>query len=250
MISHQPLSPPKESSQPEDEPAPPPAIGGVSFGDLWRLDPIGRQWGFDRGDPIDRLYIESFLDRHCEDVRGRVLEAGDNAYTRRFGGNRVVKSDVLHVDPECKHATIIADLAAADHIPSDLFDCIILTQTLQLIFDVHAAVRTIERILKPGGTLLLTVPGISQINLWENPSWSMTVNSVRLLLTERFPSESVSVESRGNVLAAIAFLQGLSQQDIGDFAFQTDDPHYPLTVLARATKLMVAPALTPGNENL
>ena len=40
MISHQPPGPSKESSQPEDEPARPPAIGGVSFGDLWRLEHI------------------------------------------------------------------------------------------------------------------------------------------------------------------------------------------------------------------
>jgi glycosyltransferase involved in cell wall biosynthesis/peptidoglycan/xylan/chitin deacetylase (PgdA/CDA1 family) len=232
-------------NQPNDRPASPPAVEKVRFGDFWRLAPIGKEWGFDRGDPIDRKYIESFLHRHCQDVRGRVLEVADNTYTRRFGGDRVTQSDVLHISPECEQATIVADLAAADHIPSDSFDCIILTQTLHLIFDVRAAVRHLERILKPGGTLLLTVPGISQVDFGEWADawhWSMTVNAVQRLLTERFPPESVTVESRGNVLAATAFLQGLSQQDIGDFGFQSDDPHYPLIVMARATKPATAPA--------
>jgi peptidoglycan/xylan/chitin deacetylase (PgdA/CDA1 family)/SAM-dependent methyltransferase len=215
------------------------ADGKIHFGDFWRLEPIGKQWGYDRGDPIDRMYIDTFLQRHREDIRGRVLEAGDDSYTKRFGEERVTQRDVIHVSPECETATIVADLASADHIPSDSFDCIILTQTLHLIFDLRSAIRTIERILKPGGTLLLTVPGISQMDYGEwgkDWHWSMTVHSVKRLLTERFPRESVEVESRGNVLSATAFLQGLSQQDIGDFAFQMDDPNYPLTVLARATK--------------
>jgi glycosyltransferase involved in cell wall biosynthesis/peptidoglycan/xylan/chitin deacetylase (PgdA/CDA1 family) len=240
---------PKDKASPDSEPLA--DDSKVQFGDFWRLEPIGKEWGYDRGDPIDRMYIESFLQRHCEDIRGRVLEAGDDSYTNRFGGDRVTRKDVIHVSPECKTATIVADLASGDHIPSDSFDCIILTQTLHLIFDLRSAVRTIERILKPGGTLLLTVPGISQMDYgeWaEDWHWSMTVHSVRRLLSERFPPESVEVESRGNVLSATAFLQGLSQQDIGDFGFQIDDPHYPLTVLARATKPAAVPAKTSSRS--
>jgi len=216
-----------------------PAIGQVRFGDLLRLHPIGTRWGFDRGEPIDRAYIEAFLQRHSEDVKGRVLEAGDNAYTLRFGAERVSCSDVLHVDAGASNATIVADLARADHVGSDLFDCIILTQTLQYIFDVSAAVRTLGRILKPGGILLLSVPGIGQIDhdRWgEMRYWSMTAAGVKTLLTQQFERESVEVETRGNVLAAICFLHGLSQADIPSVAWQLDDPHFPVTILARAVK--------------
>src|SRR5262249_6882382 len=115
-----------------------PGIGKVNFGDLLRPKPISTVWGYDRGKPIDRLYIESFLDRHRCDIRGRVLEAGDNSYTIQFGREQVVHSDVLHIDEHAPTATIIADLAAADHIESDFFDCIILTQTLHLVFDLAA----------------------------------------------------------------------------------------------------------------
>jgi hypothetical protein len=34
-------------------------------------------------------------------------------------------------------ATIVGDLTRADHIPSDSFDCVNLTQTLQFIYDVR-----------------------------------------------------------------------------------------------------------------
>ena len=106
-----------------------PRVGRVRFGSLRRLTPISRTFGFDRGLPIDRHYIERFLSAHAGDIRGDVLEIGDNAYTRRFGGERVTKSDVLHVSEGNPDATIVGDLTCADFIPSDSFDCVILTQT-------------------------------------------------------------------------------------------------------------------------
>jgi hypothetical protein len=108
----------------------------VRFGDLRRQIPVSRDFGFDRGLPIDRYYIESFLEKYAADIRGRVLEIGANTFTTRFGRDHVTQSDVLHVNNNNPVATIVGDLASADHIPSDLFDCVILTQTLQLIYDV------------------------------------------------------------------------------------------------------------------
>src|SRR3972149_6617938 len=92
-------------------------VGSVDFGNLRRLVPINREFGFDRGQPVDRYYIENYLARHAEEIRGRVLEIGDNVYTRRFGGSRVAKSDVLHVSGDSPRATIVADLTNAGHAP-------------------------------------------------------------------------------------------------------------------------------------
>ena len=51
---------------------------------------LSRDFGFDRGTPIDRYYIESFLSTHASDIRGHVLEVADNTYTRRFGGDPAI----------------------------------------------------------------------------------------------------------------------------------------------------------------
>jgi SAM-dependent methyltransferase len=96
-------------------------------------------------------------------IQGRVLEFGDSRYTLKFGGDRVRTSDVPDFTLWKPDVTILADLIKADHIPSDTFDCIIMTQTLQLIYDVRAALPTSYRILKPGGILLATFPGISRM---------------------------------------------------------------------------------------
>jgi hypothetical protein len=209
------------------------------FRNLRRVTPMSRDFGYDRGQPIDRYYIEQFLDRHADDVNGRVLEIGDDAYTSTFGGNRVSVSDVMYVDHSNPSATIVGDLAHADHIPSDAFDCIILTQTLHLIYDVPAAIRTLHRILKPGGVLLATFPGVSQIarDRWgESWYWGFTKLSARSLFAESFPAETIDVESRGNVLAALGFLHGLAAEELRQEELDYNDPAYEVLVMLRAEK--------------
>jgi hypothetical protein len=126
----------------------------VRFGDLRRLHPVSPNFGFDPGKPVDRRYIEDFLFSNAKGIKGRVLEIGDNAYTRQYGEARVTRSDVLHIDGSNPRATLVGDLAEGDHLPSEVFDCIVMTQTLQYVFDVHKGVATLHRMLKPGGVLL------------------------------------------------------------------------------------------------
>jgi SAM-dependent methyltransferase len=211
----------------------------VRFGDLRRTSPISTQFGFDRGTPIDRYYIESFLQRHANDVAGCVLEVGDDAYTKRFGGARVTKSDVLHVDASNPRATLIGDISQCGVLPVCSFDCIILTQTLHLIFDVPAALAAIRSALKPSGVLLLTVPGISQIDRGQwglSWYWAFTPLSIGRLFERQFGSANVNVESYGNVFAATAFLYGLAVQDVGLTELDVRDESYPVTIAARAVK--------------
>jgi SAM-dependent methyltransferase len=216
-------------------------LGGVRFGNLRRTEPVSRDFGFDRGQPIDRWYIEAFLTANAADVRGRVLEIGDDAYTRQFGGDRVSQRDVLHVDAANPKATIVDDLASGHLIPSASFDCVVLTQTLHLIYDLRAAVDTLHRILKPGGTLVMTVPGISQIDAGEWGStwfWAFTPASIQRLFEERFPAHELSISSYGNVLAATAFLQGLAAEELSSAELSARDPLYPMVIGLRARKPM------------
>ncbi len=221
-----------------------PAPGRTDFGDLRRTRPVSRHFGFERGLPVDRSYIESFLAANASDVRGRVLEVGDASYTRRFGGDRVTRSDVLHVDPDAPGATIVADLATADGIPSNAFDCLVITQTLHLIYDVPEAIRTMHRILAPGGTALVTVPGISQLDAGEWRStwyWSFTEASATRLFADHFPGD-VTVEVHGNVLAAVALLEGLAADELRADELAVGDPSYPVTVAIRGVKTAWEPA--------
>ena len=220
---------------------PPPGL--VRFGSLRRVEPISRDWGEDRGGPVDRYYIEGFLKANGADIHGRVLEIAEDVYTRWFGGDKVTQIDILAYDEsENPNATFIADLTSADHIPSNTFDCVIVTQTLQLVYDVRAAIRTIHRILKPGGIALVTAPGISQVNRhgtqpWGDYwCWNFTALCLRRLFREHFPADAVTVQSHGNVLVATAFLFGLGRGELTRAEMDHHDPDYEVLIAVRAQK--------------
>ena len=141
------------------------------FNSLLRATPVNPEWGFDRGLPIDRFYITNFLSENAELLRGDVLSVGDDYYAQKYGQSTLNNSDVLNIY-ESQTATIVADLTNAPQIPANKFDCFLLIQTLQLIYDVRAALKTTHRILKPGGTVLATFPGITPLKDEEwNESW-------------------------------------------------------------------------------
>jgi SAM-dependent methyltransferase len=218
----------------------------VDLGDLRRTTPVSRVWGGDRGRPIDRHYIEAFLQRHSSDIRGHCLEAGGDLYLRRFGSG-VTTADVLHVEDGHAGATIVGDLTTGEGLADDTFDCVVLTQTLHEIYDVAAALRTLRRILRPGGVLLATAPGISAIvhpdaELWGD-FWRFTTFSLERLLQES--GLEADVHAHGNVLSAAAFLFGLAAEDLTADELEADDAaNYQLLLTIRAVKR--ADPLRPG----
>ena len=216
-----------------------PGVGEVILGDLNRTSPLSEEFGYDRGGPIDRYYIESFLQRNENLVRGRVLEIGDRDYTLRFGKTKVIHSDVFDKDTENTAATIIGDLTNIPTLADNTYDCIILTQTLHMIYNYRDALDTCFRILKPNGSLLLTVPGITNID-YDDPknTWmfSFTSHSIQKALGEFFPSEKSQVETYGNVLTATAFLYGMGLPELPKHQVDFMDPYYQLIICATATK--------------
>lgn len=214
--------------------------GTVDFGDLDRTTPISAIFGFDRGQAIDRYYIEEFLAANRQDITGRCLEMGDPAYTMKFGSG-VSQPDVMHYVEGNPQATIVGDLTSADHIESNSFDCIIFTQSLQMIYDLKAALTTLHRILKPGGVLLMTSAGISKIarQLGEDDwgeYWHLTKQSAKALFDETFPAADVQVNSYGNVLSAISFLHGLAAEEIDREKLDYQDNKFEVLVVVRAVK--------------
>jgi SAM-dependent methyltransferase len=207
------------------------------LGTVRRTTPLSNHWGFDRGTPVDRYYIERFLAEHCRDIRGRVLEVKDSRYTGRYGCG-VEQSDVLDINPANPNVTIVADLAMAATVPADRFDCFVLTQVLQFIPDARAALAHAHRILRPGGVLLATVPVVSRIEpgLVHGDYWRFTVASCSLLFGEVFGGDHVAVRSYGNVLAAIAFLSGMGYEELSRRELEVNDEYFPVIVAVRALK--------------
>jgi SAM-dependent methyltransferase len=181
--------------------------------------------------------VEAFLAGRSADIRGRALEIGDASYCRRFG--KVAHQDVLHVDANAAEATITGDLSQTGVLPSGVYDCMVITQTLHLIYDMRAAIREMYKALKPGGVLLLTSPGISRIDRgdWKDTwHWSLTEASIRRLFYEAFGDEYCEVGVHGNVYAASCFLQGLALEEVDRKKLDVLDPSFPVILTVRARK--------------
>jgi SAM-dependent methyltransferase len=209
------------------------------LGDLRRVTPIDPNWGFERGTPIDRVYVERFIGMHAADIRGRVLEIAAPDYTSRFGRG-VERVDILMAGEGNPDATIVGDLTNAPQISDDSFDCAIVTQTLQFVYEVSSALRTVHRILAPGGVLLATVPGLTKISRIEDELygewWHYTGRSVRRLAEEAFGPGNVDVATYGNVLTASGFLYGLASSDLKAEELDAHDPLYEVVIGLRAVK--------------
>jgi len=219
------------------------------------MAPISRGFGMARGLPVDRYYVEDFLRRHGGssgygggDIQGHVLEVGGDDYARRFGGwtgspdgdSAITALDVLHADASNPIATIVGDLSTGAGIPEDRFDCVICTQTLHVIYEVEASIATLQRMLKPGGVALVTIPWIAQTcrpdrDLWGD-YWRFTTLSARRMFESAFAPEGVRVEAYGNVLAASAFLYGLAAGELRQEELAPRDPDYEMLIAVRAQR--------------
>jgi SAM-dependent methyltransferase len=194
-------------------------------------------WGLERGTPVDRWYVERFLERHRTDIQGRVLEVKDSAYTDRFGFD-VSHKDVIDIDGANPKATVVCDLSTADDVPSDSFDCFVLTQTLQFVPDPASAVAHAHRVLAPGGVLLASVPSIIRVESTARhvDRWRFTEASCRDLFGASFAAENVEVSTGGNVAAAMGFLVGMAAEELGERRLGLLDADFPVVVLVRAVK--------------
>jgi SAM-dependent methyltransferase len=211
----------------------------IKFENL-KTDPISRQFGFDRGTPIDRYYIDTFLQKNAGDIQGRVLEVAENTYSRRFGSN-ISSYEVLHYDNSNKNATIIGDLTEPETLPENAIDCFICTQTFNFIYDIQNAVTGCYRLLCDGGVLLCTVSGLSQISRYDMERWGdywrFTDLSARKLFESVFNKDKIEIMIYGNVLAANTLLQGLAVEDLPNkHVLDKYDNDYQVTIGIKAVK--------------
>ena len=209
----------------------------LSVGQIRSAKPLSLADGFDRGLPIDRYYIEGFLAKHAADIHGRVLEVGAADYSTRFGGGRVTRQDVLHIDDSNPIATIVGDLCTPGTLPAKAFDCIILTQTLQYLFDLPAAIKQVHDALRPGGVALISTPGVAPVcrDDWqESFYWRMTEMALRRLLARVFAADAIEVVPLGNLYAATHFLHGAAVEESSRKKLHAAMPEYAVVICARA----------------
>jgi hypothetical protein len=211
-------------------------LGLPRWGNLRRLEPFSRRFGFERGTPVDRHYLHRFLAANRGAICGDVLEIQESGYTRRFGHDL---GDTHTIDINASFSpTYCCDLAQAQAIvPSDRYDCFLLPNTLCVLRDIDACLRQALRVVKPGGTILATTAALVPLNPDAPDYWRLSAHGWREVARHVWPGCDVTVEARGNCLAAVAAMLGLAAEELTVAELEVTDPLYPVLVTLRAVKL-------------
>jgi SAM-dependent methyltransferase len=198
---------------------------------------VTTDFGYSRGTPIDRYYIDRFIREFGSRIAGDVLEFGDDQYSRQYAGS--IRRSVVLGGPvrgvECYQADLTQPTTYAG---IGTFDCIIATQVLNFIFDIHSAVDGIWSLLKPGGCALISVASYCQVSVHDATRWGdywrLSPQAIAKLLEGRF--SSVTIRPHGNLTAAIGMLRGLCAEDLSKTDLDTEDTPYPIVIAALAEK--------------
>jgi SAM-dependent methyltransferase len=208
------------------------------WGDLRRREPFSAYYGFDRGTPVDRFYIERFLAERARDIRGNVLEVGHARYAQAFRDSATARVEIVDIDPTNADATIVADLSELNSLPTGRFDCFIMTQTLQLVSDLDGALQNAWQSLASGGVLLVSVPGITRADPDHVAAdrWRLTSSGLDTLLARTCLGARREVVGYGNLISAVAFLMGLAAEELEESELSATDPHFTVSVCARVER--------------
>ena len=211
----------------------------VQWGSFRNIHPFNRDFGAFEGTAIDRYYIENFLHDESTLIKGNVLEIAESRYTKKYASG-IYKAHVLQLDKAVSQNDIVGDLVTGKGLSDEQFDCIILTQTLPFIYDLHSALGNLRRILKPNGVILATLSGISQISRFDMDRWGdywrFTGLSSRKVFSEFFPIENIVIKEYGNALAATAFIQGIVAEELEKEELDYYDQDYPVSICVKVLK--------------
>jgi len=198
--------------------------------------PVSAVFGLERGNSIDRYWIEGYLARHRSDAPGEALESGDTNYIRKYYPN--MRHFEAEIERQTKPEGVVCNLDVGAPQLAGRFDVFVATQVFNFVFDTRAAVGHAAAVLKRGGVMIGSVGGISQISRYDADRWghfhSFTEQSWRRYLAEHF--SKVEIEVCGNVDTACAFLNGLCIEEMDPALLDEHDRDYPVSILFKATR--------------
>ena len=204
------------------------------WGNLRRTQPFSENYGADRGMPVDRHYLERFLSAHAAAITGSVLEIQVPSYARRFG-TALTQVDTVDINPSWT-PTYLCDLAQADIIPTDTYDCFLLPATLQGLRDIDACLRHALRVVRPNGMVLASTAGFVPLMPDAPDYWRMSAAGWSEVAANAWPGCEVNISSYGNCLAATASMMGLAAEELTDAELDASDPRYPVVVTLACRK--------------
>ena len=206
----------------------------LTIDDKSRVYPVNDIFGYRRGTPIDRYYIEQAMKDYSSYIKGTVLEVGGSEYTKKFSKTKKNDSFILNYTQMEGDQIIVGDLSNKHSVEGYKFNTFICTQTLNFIYDFHTAIDTSYELLNHGGYYLGTVASVSNISKYDNSRWGDYWRFTKKGLTtslEKSNFDVIDIKAYGNVLSAKAIFDGCVVEDFEDITLLDHfDPVYPIIV--------------------
>lgn len=204
-------------------------------------DFLSNDFGFSRGTPIDRFYLEKFLLNNKEFIKGECLEFGSDFYLKKFN-SKISSFNVFTsiIDKNSNKNTIKGDLSIIENLPFEKYDCIICTNVLNFIYDIDSAVKGLHKMLKKNGVCLITLAGFStHISRYDMDRWGdywrlSKLSSIKIFEKNNFKIEEI--ETYGNVYLATAQMKGHCVEDIDPELLNEVHNDYQIIITLRITK--------------
>lgn len=135
--------------------------------------------------PVVYLQYAITLPLLLKNVHGDLIDIGCGKLPfKKFLLTQVSKYDSLDIKQFSSEVNIIADVQDMNMIKADTYDTVICLEVLEHVSSPSKALSEINRILKPGGLIIISVPHLSRLHDLPNDYFRFTQNGISFLLEQ------------------------------------------------------------------
>ncbi len=210
---------------------PPP--GTLDWGDLRRREPLCQVFGLGRGTPIDRHYLERFVESSRPLISGDVVDVGGDPADRvRFRLDGLSSFRVLDVADRAG-VDVVADVHDAAALPEGSVDTVLLFNVLEHVRDPRTVAANVHRWLRPGGRCLVMVPNAQRLHHAAEDHWRFSATGLALVF-DCFAS--TEPRSYGSLTTVLASFTGAAAEELTAAELAEHQADHPVATCLVATK--------------
>jgi SAM-dependent methyltransferase len=207
-------------------------VGHIDFGDLKRKLPFCSQFGHFRGNPIDRYYLDRFIDEIRSEVKGVTLEIGGSRSNRELYRFKNTTS-YLAMDLSGPDLDIAGDAHDPNVVEKESMDTILLFNVLEHCERPWVVADNIYQWLKPQGQVFCMVPTAQRVHRVPQDYWRILPDALNSIFS-RFPRRKLYVY--GNPLTTIAANYGIAAEELTREELDCHHENYPVANCIHAQK--------------
>jgi SAM-dependent methyltransferase len=208
-------------------------VGEIDLGDLRRLAPFDPMFGFTRGTPIDRYYLERFIEHIRPEVRGAVLEIGGKRANREtYGFDAATEYRAMDIK-RSPDVDLVGDVHDRGLIPPGTLDAIVIFNVLEHCARPWVVAENLRGWLRVGGKVFAMVPSVQRVHRQPRDYWRPYPDGMEALFAD-FARCQLFVY--GNPLTALAAIMGIAVQELSTDELDRVNTGYPVATCVIAEK--------------